>query len=173
MSIIQKKVCMLGAFSVGKTSLISQYVNSIFSEKYTTTIGVKIDKKQLEIDDTFLSMVLWDVYGEDNHQRVMPSYLRGLAGYILVADPTRASTFSSLVSLNEMVEETIGEMPFVLALNKCDIKDEWVDSTDELDVLKPKAAGVFETSAKTDTGVNELFTCLGRSLLKVNAGAGS
>lgn len=165
MNALQKKICMLGAFSVGKTSLISQYVNSIFSEKYTTTIGVKIDKKQLTVNGTSLSMILWDVYGEDNHQRVMPSYLRGLSGYIIVVDPTRSSTISNAISLHKMVNDSIGPMPFVLALNKCDLKDDWVDSLDELDELKAMAEGTFETSAKLDVGVDELFQTLGMAVV--------
>jgi len=165
MSNVQKKICMLGAYSVGKTSLVSQYVSSIFSEKYTTTIGVKIDKKQLVVDGTTLSMILWDVYGEDNHQSVMPSYLRGMTGYILVVDPTRASTMESTLALHAMVSDTVGDIPFVLALNKCDIKDEWVENLDELDALKASAVGWFETSAKTDTGVDSLFESLAESLL--------
>ena len=169
MSVIQKKICMLGAYSVGKTSLVGQYVNSIFSEKYTTTIGVKIDKKQLLLNGTTLSMVLWDVYGEDNHRRVMPSYLRGLSGYIIVVDPTRESTIASAVSLYEMVESSVGSMPFVLALNKCDLKDDWVDSLAELDVLKEKAAATFETSARMDVGVDELFETLGMAVIQTAA----
>ena len=165
MSVVQKKICMLGAYSVGKTSLVSQYVNSIFSEKYTTTIGVKIDKKQLSLNDITLSMILWDVYGEDNHQRVMPSYLRGLSGYIIVVDPTRPSTVTSAVSLHNMVDTSIGAMPFVLALNKCDLKEDRVDSLKELDTLKGKAVGVFETSAKLDVGVDELFEIFGTAVV--------
>lgn len=165
MSTVQKKICMLGAYSVGKTSLVSQYVNSIFSEKYTTTIGVKIDKKQLEVGNSILSMILWDVYGEDNHQSVMPSYLRGMTGYILVVDPTRQSTLDSTQALHAMVKKTVGDVPFVLALNKCDIKDQWVDSLDSLDELKASAVGWFETSAKTDTGVDPLFESLANALL--------
>jgi len=165
MSAIQKKICMLGAYSVGKTSLISQYVNSIFSEKYTTTIGVKIDKKQLLVDGVNLSMILWDVYGEDNHQSVMPSYLRGLSGYVVVVDPTRPSTVTSAVSLQNMVDTSVGSMPFVLALNKCDLKEDWVDSLGELDALKEKAFSTFETSAKLDVGVDELFESLGMAVI--------
>jgi len=165
MSTVQKKICMLGAYSVGKTSLVSQYVNSIFSEKYTTTIGVKIDKKQIAVGGTTLSMILWDVYGEDNHQSVMPSYLRGMTGYILVVDPTRLSTLDSTLALHAMVKETVGDVPFVLALNKCDIKDQWVENLDALDTLKSSAVGWFETSAKTDTGVDPLFESLANALL--------
>ena len=47
---IQKKICMLGAFAVGKTSLVQRYVHSLYSDKYLTTVGVKIDKKALRDD---------------------------------------------------------------------------------------------------------------------------
>jgi len=169
MSVIQKKVCMLGAFSVGKTSLVSQYVSSIFSDKYTTTIGVKIDKKQIAMGEKTLSMILWDVYGEDNHQSVMPSYLRGLAGYILVVAPTRPSTVENVISLQKMVADTIGDKPFVLALNKSDLKDQWEEGLERLDELKALSAGTFETSAKMDTGVDELFEALSTALLPASS----
>lgn len=63
---IQKKICLLGSFSVGKTSLISRYVNSLFSDRYLTTVGVKIDKKQLTLNGKELSLVIWDIAGEDD-----------------------------------------------------------------------------------------------------------
>jgi len=165
MSVIQKKICMLGSFAVGKTSLVSRYVSSIFSETYTTTIGVKIDKKEINMGEKTLSLVLWDVYGEDNHQSIVPAYLRGLAGYILVVDPTRPSTVSSALKLHKMVEENLGTKPFVLAKNKADLKDQWEHGMEELEELVQLSAGSFETSAKTDTGVDELFETLASSLV--------
>src|ERR1051325_7234218 len=75
-ALIQKKICMLGAYAVGKTSLVARFVRSIFSEKYHTTIGVKIDKKTLRVDDQELSLILWDLAGEDDFYQVRMSYLR-------------------------------------------------------------------------------------------------
>lgn len=66
---IKKKVVLLGSFAVGKTSLVQRYVKSIFSEKYQTTIGVKIDQKIVNIDNTELNLLLWDIYGEDDYQK--------------------------------------------------------------------------------------------------------
>ena len=83
---IQKKICMLGAFAVGKTSLVAQYVSSLFSEKYLSTVGVKIDKKQLTVDGRDVTLMLWDIYGQDDYQTVQPSQLRGMSGYLLVVD---------------------------------------------------------------------------------------
>ena len=87
---IQKKVCLLGGTGVGKTSLVAQFVHSIFSDKYLTTVGVKIDKKSVDVDGTDVELVIWDVYGHDDFQKLRVSYLRGTSGYLLVADGTRA-----------------------------------------------------------------------------------
>src|ERR1041385_1285654 len=89
---IQRKICMLGGFGVGKTSLVKRYVESIFSETYLTTVGVKIDKKTVDLSDLIVNLILWDVAGEDDISSLRMSYLRGSAGYVLVADGTRPST---------------------------------------------------------------------------------
>lgn len=173
MGILQKKICMLGSFAVGKTSLVRRYVDSIFSENYTTTIGVKIDKKVISVLEQELSLVLWDVYGEDNHQSVVPAYLRGLAGYILVVDLTRPATLQSAVELHKLVENNMGTKPFVLALNKSDLKDEWEQGATDLLSLQSLAVACIETSAKTDTGVDEMFENLATALLPTGTGTGS
>jgi GTPase SAR1 family protein len=63
---LQKKICMLGGFSVGKTSLVKRYVQSVFSETYLTTVGVKIDKKTVDLSGRSVSLILWDLAGEDD-----------------------------------------------------------------------------------------------------------
>ena len=98
---IQKKICMLGATGVGKTSLVSRFVSSIFSDKYLTTVGVKIDKKTVTVEARTVTLVLWDIYGEDAFQSVRASYLRGAAGYLLVADGTRQLTLDTARSLQK------------------------------------------------------------------------
>src|SRR6476661_2941267 len=90
--VLQKKICMIGGFSVGKTSLVRRYVQSIFSEAYLTTVGVKIDKKTVELTDRTVNLILWDLAGEDDIGSLRMTYLRGASGYVLVADGTRRST---------------------------------------------------------------------------------
>ena len=80
---IQKKICLLGGFGVGKTSLVAQFVHSLFSDKYLTTIGVKIEKKSVPVDETQVELVIWDIYGHDDFQKLRTSYLRGASGYLL------------------------------------------------------------------------------------------
>jgi len=166
---IQKKICMLGSFAVGKTSLVRRYVDSMFSEKYTTTIGVKIDKKSITVNQKPMSLLLWDVYGEDSHQTVLPAYLRGMSAYVLVTDPGRPKTFQSAISLHQLVKKSLGDKPFIYVMNKADIKDQWLPApeelTDELAQLRASAVATIETSAKEDFGVDEMFMTLASTLL--------
>ncbi len=163
---LQKKICMLGSFAVGKTSLVRRYVDSIFSDNYVTTIGVKIDKKMVCAHDKELALILWDVYGEDNQQSVLPAYLRGMAAFILVVDPSRPATFDSAKNLHSLVLENLGPKPFVLVLNKSDIKSEWQINEPILTELSNLALATIETSAKTDTGVDDIFQTIASSFVQ-------
>ena len=86
---LKKKICLIGAFAVGKTSLVRRFVHSIFSEKYHTTVGVMIDKKQVNVNGLPVDLIIWDLHGEDDFQSVRMSYLRGASGCFYVADGTR------------------------------------------------------------------------------------
>lgn len=158
---IQKKVCMLGGFAVGKTSLVARFVTSIFSDKYLTTVGVKIEKKSVQVSNQQLDLVLWDIYGDDEFQRVRMSYLRGASGYLLVVDPTRKATLETAIALQESAEKTIGRVPFILVLNKADLIDQW--DIDE-HALDDRNWTIIRTSAKTGTGVEEAFLALARAM---------
>src|SRR5260370_28285260 len=154
---LQKKICMLGGFSVGKTSLVKRYVESVFSESYLTTVGVKIDKKPVDLGDRAVNLILWDVAGEDDVSTVRMSYLRGSAGYVLVADGTRPSTLEVALSLRERVEAELGSMPFVLLLNKSDLQEQWAIGDAQLDELRQAGWSVRASSAKTGDGVEDAF----------------
>src|SRR6478736_3867693 len=80
-NMIRKKICMVGLYGVGKTSLVKRYVESIFDERYHTTIGVKIDKKDVVVDGRDVSLAIWDMAGEDEIAQVKLSHLRGASGY--------------------------------------------------------------------------------------------
>jgi len=163
---LQKKICMVGAFATGKTSLVARFVTSIFSEVYQTTVGVKIDKKILNLNGTDLTLILWDLHGEDNFQKVRMSYLRGSSGYLLVVDGTRRNTLDKALELQQRVEETIGKVPFILVLNKSDTSHEWEIENREIDELIDKGWHLIKTSAKTGLGVEELFQMLGLKILE-------
>jgi small GTP-binding protein len=169
---IQKKICMLGSFSVGKTSLVARYVSSVFSDKYLTTVGVKIDKKIVAVDGVDATLLLWDIYGEDDFQKLRMSYLRGASGYLLVVDGTRRATLDVALSLQDRVRREVGPLPFVVCLNKSDLRHQWEIDRDLLD-SRARAEGwsIVETSAKLGGGVDEAFTLLTRRMMTAGAGA--
>ena len=163
---IKKKICMLGAFAVGKTSLVQRYVTGIFSEKYFTTIGVKIDKKTVAGNEQVVELLLWDIYGEDRFLNVQASYLRGASGYFLVIDGTRRETLETARILQDRAEEAIGKVPFVVVINKSDLKSEWEIDIDIIDESLSGNIAAIETSAKTGRGVEEIFTTLTNKMME-------
>jgi small GTP-binding protein len=161
---LQNKICMLGGFGVGKTSLVSRFVSSIFSDTYLTTVGVKIDKKKVALDSGEMTLMLWDIYGQDDLQTVRDSYLRGATGYLLVADGTRYSTLDIAVTLQKRAESVIGRVPFLLLMNKSDLDREWQVDEETLVNLVDQGWRVLKTSAKTGAGVEEAFTTLAQEM---------
>ena len=160
---LQKKICLLGAFGVGKTSLTRRFVDSIFSDTYLTTVGVKIDKKVVRVGATDVSLLIWDIAGEDEVAAVRTSYLRGAAGYLLVVDVTRAQTLDVAKSIRDRVAREVGDIPFLCLLNKTDV-EEWDISDARIEELEMQGWTVLRTSAKTGEGVEIAFFDLARRI---------
>lgn len=156
-SAMKMKVCMLGAFAVGKTSLVQRFVNSIFSEKYKTTLGVKIDKKTIIVENTEIDLILWDLAGEDEFMRVRSSYLRGSSGAILVADGTRPETLETAIELHGKVNSEVGFIPSMLLINKSDLKSGWLLQEERVLELKDSGWEVIEVSALDNSNVEHAF----------------
>ena len=161
----QKKICTLGTSAVGKSSLVARFVKGIFSENYLTTIGVKIDKKSVSHKSRKVDLLIWDLNGEDRFQKLSMNYLRGTAGYLLVADGTRRSTLDAALALHHKAQANIGTVPFVVLINKTDMKDEWEIEEADISDLQARGWTVLETSAKTGSGVEKAFSHLARKLL--------
>ena len=151
----KKKVCMVGDFSVGKTSLTQKFVNNVFSDKYLTTIGVKIDTA--EVGDT--KLIVWDVAGRDSLSPINASYLVGAAGVVLVCDGTRPSTVLGLMDIWQTVQGRIGDVPVVVALNKSDLEG-WAIESNVAKMFSDNGWETFETSAKDGRNVDALFDAL-------------
>ena len=163
---LQKKICLLGAFGVGKTSLVRRFVDTIFSDAYLTTVGVKIDKKIVTIGTEPLSLILWDIAGEDEMSAVRLSYLRGAAGYLLVVDGTRPETLETAASIQTRVTAEIGKIPFLTLLNKADLKEEWALPAQRLEALEGAGWTFRRTSAKTGESVEASFEDLAALLAR-------
>ncbi|MEM7249531.1 MAG: Rab family GTPase [Acidobacteriota bacterium] len=151
------KIAMVGSFAVGKTSLVRRHVEGIFDEKYQSTIGVKVDRKVMEHGERKITLVLWDLAGEDRFHRLETSYLRGAAGYLLVADGTRPNTLEVAEELDRRAQEALPGRPRRLLVNKLDLKDRWATPWEELEKKASAIAPLHVTSAKTGEGVEEAF----------------
>lgn len=162
---LQKKICLLGVFAVGKTSLVARYVLGKFSDRYLATLGVKIDRKVVYANGREVSLLVWDMAGEDEFSKVNLSYLRGAAGYVLVLDGTRRITVSQTLVLQQKVLETVGPIPFVVMLNKADLESEWEITQADLKELKAQQWEILKTSAKTGDGVEAAFAALAARLV--------
>jgi hypothetical protein len=163
---LQKKICMLGSFAVGKTSLVRRFVESIYSDAYQTTVKVKVDKKMIREAGTEVTLVLWDLYGEDDFQKMHWSYLRGSSGFLLVADGTRRATLDIALQMEERARVEIGVVPFILVLNKHDLQEEWEIDPAVLDGAAARGWSILRTSAKTGDGVDEAFQQLTAKMLR-------
>jgi small GTP-binding protein len=161
---IQKKICMVGVYGTGKTSLVQRFVTSIFSVKYHSTIGVKIDRRMVTVGDTDVSLLLWDLAGRDAEHDISASYLRGSHGILFVADGTRRETFAQLDDLRALVRTAAGEIPSVTALNKSDLTTEWALTPADEQSLMVRGHSVIRTSAKSGAGVEDLFGQLARAV---------
>ena len=154
---IQKKVCMVGVYGTGKTSLVQRFVHSLFSAKYHSTVGVKIDRKTVEVGSQTVNLLLWDVEGRTAEHDIPVSYLRGAHAVFYVADGTRRDTFEQLFDLREHARSAAGDVPSIVALNKADLKEQWVLTPADSAKLITAGFHVLSTSAKTGDGVEAAF----------------
>ena len=154
---LQKKICMVGMFGTGKTCLVQRYVHSIFSVKYLSTVGVKIDRREVQANGQAAMLMLWDLEGRDETHDINPSYLKGAHGVLYVVDGTRRETFDKLFEIHDLVVSTIGDVPAIVALNKSDLTDQW--QLTRADDKRLASAGyiALRTSAKSGAGVEDAF----------------
>ena len=162
MTAITSKVCVVGDFAVGKTSVIERFVNNQFSDKYLTTVGVKVDTKEIDLADRGVQqkMIIWDVAGTDRFGATEFAYLPGASGHIFVADGTRPLTIGSAQKLRESIADQYDISSAVLLLNKHDLSDRWDVSEKRIAELEAEFGAVFLTSAKTGAEVENALTRL-------------
>jgi small GTP-binding protein len=159
---ISKKIILTGSFGVGKTSLFNQFIYSTFSEKYLTTIGVKVNKKTVEIDGRELTLLIWDIAGEVRQDKVPNSYFLGAEGIVYVFDLTRPTTLQNLKTDLEYLRQMLPNAVIKVVGNKLDLVQ-----PDDIERIKNEYQIVPNclTSAKTGENVEKMFMDLGTDLL--------
>ena len=162
---IQKKVCLLGDFAVGKTSLIRRFVKGRYDDKYRSTIGVKISRKPVQREERILNMLIWDLAGGDDFYKIGQSYLRGAAAALIVCDLTRVETVSSLEMYANQLQNLNGETKMVFVGNKADLESERMVTEAELKAIgEAFGSQYFVTSAKTGFQVEAAFRQLAEQI---------
>lgn len=174
MRIAKKKICLLGDFSVGKTSLIRRYVEGSFDEKYLSTIGVNISRKTLSRDSYQLDFIIWDLAGGEEFSAVNANYLRGSAGGILVCDLTRPETLTTVPGYAQLAREVNPRIALLIAANKSDLVEERTITTQNMDALAAELDMPWRiTSAKSGDQVLETFHSLATAIESVAKAANS
>src|SRR5881409_635974 len=155
---LKSKVCLVGDKAVGKTSLIRRYTINMFDEGYLTTIGTHVTKKEARIllpeYDLLvdIDMMVWDIMGEKGFRELLKdAYFYGANGILAVADLTRRRTLDNLDDWIDGVEDVVGKVPILIAVNKSDLAA----------FAKAYHAEFFMTSAKTGERVEDAFRRLG------------
>jgi len=164
------KLTILGDAAVGKTSLISQYVESTFQEDYKPTLGANIIRKDVNIDDTKVRLIMWDLAGQEKYNVIRSMYFQGCVGALLVYDITREKTFAAIKDkwLNDFKKYVEQEGAYILIGNKKDLEEQRMVKTEEGETLgkQIKACNFVETSAKYGENVEKAFENLVRQILR-------
>jgi small GTP-binding protein len=165
MTIIQKKVCLLGEFAVGKTSLVRRFVEGRFDGKYLSTIGVTLSRRTLARPYGELNLLVWDLAGSDEFNAMTTSYLRGAAGALIVCDLTRRETLAAFERYTRQLRAVTPSAAIILVGNKADLITERAITDTELETASAKLGGpLFLTSAKTGEQVETAFLQLAEKL---------
>jgi small GTP-binding protein len=173
MSAIAKKICLVGDFGVGKTSLIRRFVDRSFSDKYLSTVGVKISRKLVELpseggESSSVQLVIWDLEGDTKFKAIAATHLQGAAGTIIVSDVTRYETVENARGHIELCTKVNPKAWIVVALNKADlIEAEQIAKFTKLCNFSeyPLAIGTYQTSAKTGEAVDLIFQQLAAKMI--------
>ena len=154
---------MLGSPGVGKTSLVRRFVHQVFEHDYHSTLGVKVDRKNVVVGDRTANLLLWDVHGETDGIVVTPSYLQGAHAAILVFDATRPETIPKALELGERVQAQSPEVDLHLVANKTDQQVNWTEVAEHL--TTPPPATMVSTSALSGEGVDAVFLAIATNAL--------
>ncbi len=167
---ISKKVCLLGDYAVGKTSLLRRFVYDRFDDRYISTIGVRVSRKSVVVPlargPVDLVLMLWDLAGSEEFNAMRASYLRGAAGAILVCDVTRPETVEALVGYSQQLLLASAGAPLVVAANKIDVLEPSAEGTRIAEVAAALDSPFYYTSARTGLGVEAVFRALGALVLR-------
>lgn len=165
---IQRKVCLVGDFSVGKTSLFNRFVYNRFAESYLSTVGVRLQRKVVVVGGQELALIMWDTEGGKDVSALKPSYLSGAAGAVIVCDLTRIATILHCADYAALIRQHNPHTKLTMTGNKRDLlTDDHAHVAVARQVAQELGARLTLTSASTGVGVEALFQAFGEDLIRV------
>ncbi|MBL8671890.1 MAG: GTP-binding protein [Alphaproteobacteria bacterium] len=168
---VTKKICLIGQFGVGKTSLVRRYVLGQFSPKYQATVGVNVykyaDKVVRQGSEVAVNQIIWDVDGALQNMAVLGNYLRGSAGAIVVGDVSVDESMAAMESHLARFRAQLPGRPVVVALNKVDLVDPSAAQAAAERTRASLGLAAVLTSAADGTAVPELFRTLASQILEL------
>ena len=171
------KVVLVGESGVGKTSLISQFIEQEFYELQTSTTGATFSTKLVNVEkyNTEILLEIWDTAGQERFRSMSKMFYKEAAIAVLVYDITKLQTFTELNAywFNAISQSAPEDVILGVSANKSDLIDyEEVDENEARDFAKKIGAVFKPTSAKSSAGINELFTELGQKYVEYKLKSG-
>lgn len=165
------KVCLVGEGAVGKTCLIRRFIHDEFDDRYISTLGAKVSKKEVMVDHgagVEVDMTIWDIMGEKGFRELLKeAYFHGAQGVLAVCDVTRKDTLYDLHEWVKAVNKVTGDIPIHFLANKADLKDQVsFDENDLEKAAKKYSAPFIYTSAKSGQNVQQAFQVLAEMIAK-------
>ncbi len=164
------KIILAGAKGIGKTSLITQFIDHKFYDKSLETIGVAFKRKKIQVEDRLtIEATIWDFGGEEKYRRLFPQYVQGATAALILYDTTNKDTIDDVKNWVELIDPYAGEdVAKVLIGTK-------IDLTDQREISKEEAtkacatykwcSEIIETSSKTGENVEEAFFTIAREIV--------
>jgi small GTP-binding protein len=166
-----RKVCLVGDPAVGKTSLVRRFVIDKYDDSYIQTIGAKVIKKTVRLDDggqvRDVTLMIWDVMGQKHFRIIESVAFQHIAGAMVVCDVTRRSTLENVGYWLDALRSVSGRVPAIIMANKSDLLASAEFGEDDVARVAAEAgAEHFVTSAKTGENVESAFASLARQSLE-------
>ena len=168
---VKSKICLIGDWGVGKTSLIRKFVLDQFDDKYLVTFGTKVTKKRVKFkkdsDNIIdLNLVIWDVMGQKEFKKARKLAYQGVKGALIVCDITRKETLFSIPEWKDELYSVTGKIPFIILVNKIDLKESAKFSPKDIkEISEQLNMPYYTTSAKTGENVETSFIALGKKII--------